>query len=64
MKNFLFINIFLFTTFSIFAIPTDMTPFKITQPNGDSIIIIQRGDEYGVWYETLDGYVVEKKASE
>lgn len=57
MKRFLFIISLILVTNSMFANPTDMTPFKVIQPNGDSITIIPHGDEYGIWYETLDGYV-------
>lgn len=57
MKRFLFIISLILVTNSMFANPTDMTPFKVIQPNGDSITIIPHGDEYGIWYETLDGCV-------
>ncbi len=61
MKRFLFIITLILVTYSIFGRPADRTPIKVVQPNGDSITIVQHGDEYGIWYETLDGYVVEKK---
>lgn len=60
MKRILFIFLFGFILNPIFADLADSKPFKIAQPNGDSITIVQRGDEYGSWYETLDGYVVGK----
>ncbi len=63
MKRFLLIIILILIFYSIFASPADMIPFKVVQPNGDSITIVQYGDEYGTWYETLDGYVVEKDSS-
>ena len=47
----------------LFATPVESIPIKVTQPNGDSITIVQYGDEYGMWYETLDGYVVGKNSS-
>ena len=58
MKQFLFTMILGLFVNQIFAKPVDSTPFKVCQPNGDSLIIVQYGDEYGSWYETLDGYVV------
>lgn len=60
MKQFLFTMILGLFVNQIFAKPIDSTPFKVCQPNGDSLIILQYGDEYGSWYETLDGYVIEK----
>lgn len=60
MKQFLFTMILGLFVNQIFAKPIDSTPFKVCQPNGDSLIIFQYGDEYGSWYETLDGYVIEK----
>ena len=63
MRNILFTSILLSMSYLIFANPVDMTPLKVIQPNGDSITIIQKGDEYGTWYETLDGYVVDKNTS-
>ena len=63
MKKFLLIITLILATYSMFGRPANKTPFKVVQPNGDSITIIQYGDEYGIWYETLDGYVVEKNSS-
>lgn len=44
------------------AAPADPTPAKVAQPNGDTITIRLVGDEYGSWYETIDGYIIEKAA--
>ena len=63
MKRFLFVVILILVVKLLFATPVDSTPIRVVQPNGDSITIIQYGDEYGTWYETLDGYVVEKNSS-
>ena len=30
--------------------PANPTPFKVLQPNGDTIQIRHIGDEYGSWY--------------
>lgn len=35
----------------IMADPADPTPFKAIQPNGDTIEIVHKGDEYASWYE-------------
>jgi hypothetical protein len=47
MKRFLFIVTLNLVIYFISATPTEITPFKVMQPNGDSITIIQHGDEYG-----------------
>ena len=43
----------------IIASPTDPTPRKVVQPNGDTISISFRGDEYGSWYEDMNGYIID-----
>jgi M6 family metalloprotease-like protein len=63
MRNILFTIILTSMSCLIFANPIDMVPLKVIQPNGDSITIIPKGDEYGIWYETLEGYVIKKNAS-
>ena len=63
MKRFLFVIILSLFTNQIFAKPVNSIPFKVYQPNGDSILIVQRGDEYCSWYETLNGYVIDKDSS-
>ena len=45
--------------FSIFASPTDSTPQKVIQPNGDTISISSHGDEYGSWYEDMNGNIID-----
>ena len=45
--------------FSIFASPTDPTPQKVIQPNGDTISISSHGDEYGSWYEDMNGNIID-----
>ena len=60
MKKFLFIIELILISCLIFAIPVKSVPIKVMQPNGDSITIIQHGDEYGIWYETLDGMLLRK----
>ena len=62
MKRIFFIIILSSILNPIFADSVNSKPFKVAQPNGDSIIVIQRGDEYGSWYETLNGYVIDKNS--
>ena len=63
MKRFFFGVVLILVVKLLFATPVESIPIKVTQPNGDSITIVQYGDEYGMWYETLDGYVVGKNSS-
>jgi hypothetical protein len=35
----------------VFAVPVDRTPRKVIQPNGDTICVFFKGDEYGALYE-------------
>lgn len=63
MKRFSFGVVLILVVKLLFATPVESIPIKVTQPNGDSITIVQYGDEYGMWYETLDGYVVGKNSS-
>ena len=63
MKKLLFLFLLNLISYQIFSSQIIPTPFKVAQPNGDSIMIVQCGDEYGFWYETLNGCVVEKNAS-
>lgn len=46
----------------IFAVPTNPILHKKIQPNGDTICVFFKGDEYGAWYETLNGYVIDKNS--
>ena len=40
------------------AIPASPHPFEVVQPDGTSITLHIRGDEYFHWYEDLNGYTV------
>ena len=46
----------------IFAVPVNPTPRKVIQPNGDTICIHSRGDEYGVWTVDDKGNVISKNS--
>ena len=52
---FLFVNVY----YLIFASPADTTPYKVTQPNGDTICISVHGDEYASWYEDSRGNIID-----
>ena len=41
-----------------YAVPANPKPVTITQPNGDELTLIMKGDEYIHWAETLDGYTL------
>ena len=51
---FLYVNI----CCQVFAEPSDPTPRKVIQPNGDTISISLHGDEYGSWYEDTKGDII------
>ena len=58
------IGIILFLCVSVcicaFAVPVNPAPRKVIQPNGDTIYIHPRGDEYGVWDINDKGDVIAK----
>jgi len=41
-----------------YAVPADPTPVTVTQPNGDELTLIMKGDEFINYAETLDGYTL------
>ena len=43
----------------IHAEPTNPSIQKVTQPNGDTISISLHGDEYGSWYEDINGNIID-----
>ena len=43
---------------SVFAIPANPAPFEARQPDGKTVRIHIRGDEWFHWYEDTDGYTV------
>ena len=48
----------LFLTQLLFAVPAIPTPITYTQPNGDTLTIMLKGDERVNWSETMDGYTL------
>ncbi len=60
--KFILLAIMLSASAYIYAGPADPRPFKAVQPNGDTLTLIHRGDEYHSYFITIDGVVVEKDA--
>jgi len=58
MKKFLSLLFISMIGFQIFAVPANSEPVTVTQPNGEEITLIMRGDEFINWAETLDGYTL------
>ena len=64
MKQFLISVFAILVTLNIMAVPAVQKPIKIIQPNGDTITVIHKGDEYASWYELeANGQIVDKDAS-
>ena len=60
MKKLIIILVCVNICIQIFASPATPAPFKVTQPNGDTIFISLHGDEYASWYEDDKGNIVDK----
>ncbi len=62
MKNLIFGSIIssLFITTTTFAAPAVEIAQEVFQPNGDTFIGIQKGDEWNHRMETVDGYTVSR----
>ena len=55
---FIFIAIFLTSIFFSYAVPAIPDPVVMTQPDGNSLTVMIKGDERMSWYETIDGYTL------
>jgi len=53
----LFVLLMMFNSF-LYAVPANPEPIIFTQPNGDTLTVIIKGDERINWYETMDGYTL------
>ena len=61
MKRILLLLLFTTIDCCLYADMADPTPFQIVQSNGDTILVVQRGDEFVSCYETLQtGQVIDK----
>jgi len=58
MKKILFLFLISMVYLQTFAVPAYPYPVTITQPNGEELTLIMKGDEYMNWAVTLDGYTL------
>ncbi|MCL2291370.1 MAG: M6 family metalloprotease domain-containing protein [Bacteroidetes bacterium] len=58
MKKFLSLLLISMVCLQAYAIPAYPYPVTVTQPNGEEVTIIMRGDEFINWAITLDGYTL------
>ena len=57
-KSFILLTfLFIFTTL-LYAIPAIPYPITFSQPNGDTLTIMVKGDERIHWHETMDGFTL------
>ena len=63
-KRILFLFLLLISFNQIaFGIPAYPFPVAVIQPDGTTIVIIQKGDEHVKWAQTIDGYSVMRNKS-
>jgi M6 family metalloprotease-like protein/uncharacterized repeat protein (TIGR02543 family) len=43
---------------ALFAVPANPYPVTFTQPNGDTLTVMMKGDERIHWHESMDGYTL------
>ena len=53
----MFVLLVVFCT-NLEARPAAATKFEMTQPDGTTFMVVQRGDEHANWIETLEGHTV------
>jgi hypothetical protein len=59
MKKILFLMLIAFCVQTqLWAVPAYPYPIEITQPDGSNLTVIQKGDEFYSWIETVDGYSI------
>jgi len=58
IKTSIFLAFLLLSTSLLYAIPAIPDPVVMTQPNGDTLTVMIRGDERINWYESMDGYTL------
>lgn len=63
MRQVFLMMLAIFISSCILAVVADPEPFVLTQPDGREMTVIQRGDEWNNWIETVNGYTIEKKDS-
>jgi M6 family metalloprotease-like protein len=58
VKCFVLLVLFLISTSFLHATPAIPVPVVLTQPNGDRLTVMVKGDERMNWHETPDGYTL------
>ncbi|MDR2973037.1 MAG: M6 family metalloprotease domain-containing protein [Bacteroidales bacterium] len=58
MKKLLFLLFISTVCLQTFAVPAYPYPVTVTQPNGEELTLIMKGDEFINWAVTLDGYTL------
>ncbi|GAT63736.1 M6 family metalloprotease domain-containing protein [Paludibacter jiangxiensis] len=61
-KSFYILSILLICATKVAAVSAFPWPVKITQPDGSSVTVVQKGDEHVHWMETSDGMTLMKNA--
>ena len=57
-KPVIFFVLFIIFCKTLFAIPAIPYPVTFTQPNGDTLTVMVKGDERFHWHESMDGYTL------
>jgi M6 family metalloprotease-like protein len=55
---FLFFTFFIISCNALFAVTACPDPVAYTQPNGETVTVMLKGDERIHWHETMDGYTL------
>jgi len=58
MKKLLSLFIIFMVCLQTFAVPAYPYPITVTQPNGEEVTLLLKGDEFLHWAATLDGYTL------
>jgi M6 family metalloprotease-like protein len=58
LSHYLFLVMLIFNVGTIKSVPANPNPIKVCQPNGDTISVRLKGDEYSHQVETEDGYTL------
>ena len=58
MKSILFLLLLYFAIYISYAVSANPLPITFTQPNGDTLTVLIKGDERISWYETMDEYTL------
>jgi len=53
-----FFTFFILSCYALWAVPACPYPVAFTQPNGETVTVMIKGDERIHWHETMDGYTL------